>query len=1342
MQLRELARCMHSYQPPILSSKLERLAHRCPYCTIILYGTSSRRHWGYPNGECTTLARKMSLVAPTEHLQQALASIHQASTDFTNPDPHLRAKGEATFLALRQSDGALDYACFALQHSQDALVLFQSLNTVLFVLPHLPLNQPSQSIGSLVSLRDFLLHFCVSRSEHAAQSTGTHAVADNTTSWPQYTRNRAFQAAIAVEKRVLGLELAQHVGESAGGNSDLATVINNHVGLLNTQLSSLLTFPAPWPTSPTEAAVALARIVTGLGLVRAVVDEFILTATNDLSDTGAADRSDRDRRQSSGASVSKSAAPGSAVGLNLLQHRQCKSLIQNHVLTGLMTATFQLLYSTISNTEDPTFSQCRSTLFSQAASTAEKLLGWSFTRFDPFTSVAWQQQAQSAADDTALVYGVDEDEDQPTTSATSASGPASSSSKLYAQSIPDAFVPVLLTDDVVSLLSAAYRFGVAALSNSQASRDITYSVDRLKRCILSVCSFMPQFHKPQHVPVLTQRTKHLCTTLQTLVQEECSTPSPILSARCNSMLFLAQCYQTVIAVTPVQILATALRSHEGTEGSIGLVSSLSALGKKVFELAFHRPKDTDEEDDLVVLTEDAVDTLLGCWQALTAALRSHEPGHENDHDVQILARAIHGSIRDQVFGPYVTGRLEAAATVSEDDDVSEIGEATGKDRDIYSDQLITIASLGRSSAADNLRALQHLAHPLCEKLSAKAQGRISIGDVELGQAWEQIHWLVLIAGHLLADDAKGETPEIPREIAASSEPEDPAVALIMQLGMHLLQHLSSHGPASAQATSPQVTETLLWFTGRWTSTYLLIDERAGFATNASIQQTFGGDAGRQVLTFLLQRMSENLQLWLTDSDVLVQLAQVLSAFTRSSGIMICLLQLPEMEHLVSAIVSGLDHLPANTHGVLVSSVVSCIYSGATHVDNATERSAEGYFKQITASIEQRFGSLLSRSDFASIAQRSDVISAIQTSLDMLEGLASSIQPNSAETVYGFISKFFPAFAELCRTYDTRPEIAVSVLRVIKTLCSSLELDFGAESFIVMGLNSAVWELCHALQGHNRAGKKKSHLLLVSEAGSPLEDEEPYEGLCLLLEILCELSGSAKAGVDDGGSDQDLSLQPNKTSDVCLLGFDHTLGLLDAEPLTVPRVRQAFGRLVSAIFSQFSGRLILLSTAEARTAGGAGETPAGLLDRAVQALSLCIKMDETETAQMGLESVLALGKTVSAHFAPLAPDGKLTGALHTCLGALLRLVFAEPLDSSLMSTALLSLLCLLQLCRDTDLNRALSAGLQDVENQTAFQTAIHEVVPSALAVPPQTPHAQWIHEIKPKVLRWRGQIRIR
>ncbi len=239
------------------------------------------------------------------------------------------------------------------------------------------------------------------------------------------------------EKRLLGLELAQHVGQHSGTNSALDAVIDAHVGLLNTQLASLLSLPSPWPADPTESAATLARIVTGLGLV--VLLSMKLSSpvpTTSLTPHPAPTVTDL-RMQLSIETV----APGSSVGLNLLQHRQCKALIQNHVLAGLMTAVFQLLYNTISEDASTTESSSwRHPLFFQAVSTTEKLLGWTFTRFDPFSSDAWQQQSRSQQDDSVLATGVDEDDEQQSGTVTSQGKKA-----LRPQYVSDAFVPVLLS---------------------------------------------------------------------------------------------------------------------------------------------------------------------------------------------------------------------------------------------------------------------------------------------------------------------------------------------------------------------------------------------------------------------------------------------------------------------------------------------------------------------------------------------------------------------------------------------------------------------------------------------------------------------------------------------------------------------------------------------------------------------------------------------------------------------------------------------------------------------------------------------------------------------------------
>ncbi|KAN0065561.1 hypothetical protein ACQY0O_001401 [Thecaphora frezii] len=1211
------------------------------------------------------------LVASSEHLDQALATLHQASLDFVTPDAQARARGEATFLALRQSERALQYACYALQHSNDAIALFQSLNALIYVLPSLVAtttttttnninNNPSDTASpSLPQLRDFLLDFCTSRALHAARtnaqastSTSTSANANananaNTSLWPQYLRARAYQTAIAVEKRLLGLELAH-----CANNHDAAAaqaVVHAHVDRLASHLADLLrSLPSYWPTDPLESATVLANLGVGLGLVKSLVDEFVMTPPNDASAP--------DPKKPSKAKV---AEPGTPVGLSLQEHRWCKAVVQNYLLEMLAGHTFELLYAIISAKSDPGVAW-RMSLFPQMVAAVEKLLGWTFLLSDPFADFgtdANQDQVLDADDEGAAAGSND--------------ATAGGRRYIHIRKLPSQFVRILYHADVVTLLSNAYRFALAASATAQ-NRDLSFSVHRLRQCLLLAASFVPSdlVHGQVSTEAVVSRLRHLCATLQSLVQEECSGPtSALLSARGNALLFLAQAYQSAIDANPVGLLAEALRSGEqDAAGTIAFLSSLSQLGKSIFGLAFHRARDTDEEDDLAVLAEDTTDTLLGCWQVLLSALyREAEAagGKQPSPQLQMLWQAVHGSIRDEVFRPYVTGRLQAAAMPAEDD-MSEHDEAAAKDRDVYSDQLITIAGLGRLSASDNLRALLELAQPLCQRLSAVAQGQAAAEPQELEKVWEQMHWLLLIVGHLLADEAKGETPEIPLAIASSQEPEDPAVATIMELGLNLVQTLSSHGAQSAQATSPQVTETLLWFVGRWTATYLLIDDHSGFPTNAAIQRALSGEAGRKVLALLLQRLRENVELWMSDSDVLVQIAAALSSFTRSSGIMLHLLQLPEMESLVLTIVSGLDALPASTHGPLVSAVVSCIYSGASYVGQETGRTAEFYFQQITGSIEGRFGSLLQRADFASIAQRSDVIAAVQTSLDMLDGLAASVQPNSADAVYAFLSKFFPAFSHLCRVYETRTEVALSVVKVLHTLAVALELDFGAEPYMVSGLNAVTRQVLEALKG------KTQHSLMVRDGGSPLEDEVPYEGLCLAIELLNELTGSARAGNDESALGpstlSDATLSPTRTADVALYGFESLVVLLDAEPLGVQRVRRGLAKLISSILSLFSDRLVGITLA----AEGAGGGP---LQNTVTALTLIFTLDEADCVSNALEALTPFSRAVIKALVrppvPPAANVAISDALDRLITSLLRLLLLEPLDSSLVESVLIA-----------------------------------------------------------------------
>lgn len=968
-------------------------------------------------------------------------------------------------------------------------------------------------------------------------------------------------------------------------------------------------------------------------------------------------------------------------------------VLKANLLPNVMSVSFNMLYSTLQLT-----SPWQLTLFPQIVSALERLLSWSFLIVDPFAGLGG-----GSADIATLLHADDWGEG----SAWQDTPDETNRRFFTARKVPEQFYQLLLSTDLVSLVAAAYRHA-KTLAVSSPSREMAVTVHRLRQCILLVASFEPENVNAAHGANLTaDRTISLITTLKALVQEECTGESTaLLSDRGNALLFLAQAYQVVLTSTSARALAATFGLVNGSQNVrtyspgastsnssdasrlLDFLSSLALLGRTIFHFAFLRPRDTDEEDDLTVLAEDTTDTLLGCWTSLTSSVRqeldeskSREAGGaQPDPSFSMMWEAVHATVRTEVVGPYTEGRL-LAATMGDADDTSEHGEEAGKDRDIFSDQLITIGMLSRLSAADNLRHLTELFQPLCDSLVAVVSGSADVSSPNAMQMlegkWEQVHWLLLIVGHLLADDPKGETPSIPAEIVAMPhtvsnglcqthdsnslrqsrsnlflvsteiQRDDPAVRIV-HMALELLRQLSNEKPSDSRPTSPQVVETLLWFVARWAASYLLVDSADGSPTNANIQGAFGGDAGKHVLSFLLTSLRQNIELWLSDSDVLQQVAGVLSSFTRSSGIMVELLRHPEMESLVSTIVNGLDALPANTHGTLISAVVSCIYGASSGEDEA--RSPEAYFHKITNSIESRFSSVIQQPDFARVAQRSDVIAAVQNTLDMLDGLAQSAQPNSATAVYAFISRFFGALVELARTYTGRPEVNVLILRMFRTLAASLDLSFGAEAYMVSGLNSAVWELLIALQADSGS-------LIPADASSALEEDQPFDGLCIAMELLSELMGASTSEGQDSpvssvaASWLDASLSPERTADVCLFGWGTLVPLLGFEPLSVPRVRQQFGRLSANLIRTFPGRLLGLVVAN----GGAPDSGGvQLFEHTIKSLVTSLGAVETDIALGALE---ALDPFASAAVR-LAAQGE--SNVHVFSRVLAKYLFISPL----------------------------------------------------------------------------------
>ena len=109
-----------------------------------------------------------------------------------------------------------------------------------------------------------------------------------------------------------------------------------------------------------------------------------------------------------------------------------------------------------------------------------------------------------------------------------------------------------------------------------------------------------------------------------------------------------------------------------------------------------------------------------------------------------------------------------------------------KDFDIYNEQLMNSALIGRLNPQENLSLLLRL----LQERTVQFTCLLSLNLDQTTLLFEQCHWLILLSGSILCDSNHGETPLIPSTILQSSCKEDTSIQ-IPKMIFHLLD-LSSN----------------------------------------------------------------------------------------------------------------------------------------------------------------------------------------------------------------------------------------------------------------------------------------------------------------------------------------------------------------------------------------------------------------------------------------------------------------------------------------------------------------------------------------------------------------------
>eukprot|EP00127_Corallochytrium_limacisporum_P005729 Clim_evm108s210 gene=Clim_evmTU108s210 len=247
------------------------------------------------------------------------------------------------------------------------------------------------------------------------------------------------------------------------------------------------------------------------------------------------------------------------------------------------------------------------------------------------------------------------------------------------------------------------------------------------------------------------------------------------------------------------------------------------------------------DDEFSPWNSDSIDQLFTAWTSLMLN--------------GIVDSNTAGQAAQEIFNTYVKTALQDGRRKAEQEADDEEDEDFDDDKDVYDDILTSTAVIGRHAIAPSMQtvsgAITHTIGQLQHTMTALMQGQQ--GDMLL---WEDLHWLLLIAGHLIADSDTGEIPEIPecftqgwRGSAEASQAVCTMMQGVLQFCQGCMQILQQHGDNGA--VSPYAMQTVLWFLHRWARTYLFTNKQTA---DPAILQAFGlqSEHSGQILVFLVQ----------------------------------------------------------------------------------------------------------------------------------------------------------------------------------------------------------------------------------------------------------------------------------------------------------------------------------------------------------------------------------------------------------------------------------------------------------------------------------------------------------
>lgn len=541
----------------------------------------------------------------------------------------------------------------------------------------------------------------------------------------------------------------------------------------------------------------------------------------------------------------------------------------------------------------------------------------------------------------------------------------------------------------------------------------------------------------------------------------------------------------------------------------------------------------------------------------------------------------------QMFEKYIQYHLAAPDGMRgvgrDGDSIDEIAEFEESDRERFKEQLIIIGYFGREILSHSLPLLSKLLEDRTRSLGTQLHMLHSTKTMDacssktLVNLFEDIHWILLIAGHVLALEADGESAMIPTEILqfcnqciannvtdvnnslkllASPNQDiqeipnaevnaDPVIRLIAA-GFRLCElEKSAIEVRMYQFLSPELSTTLVWFLRRWSDAYLMpLNEDT---VSATFKQAFG--AGSQgsvwVINYLLNKICLNAQYLRAEQSVIEETCDLflvlLSRKPRCQAIF-------GSEFFRSICDLKSVDLPVSIKRKLLKGFVMV---GAS-VENEELRA--DYLGKILQPIEDKYKMLISHQNFQSVYQNEDVKLKVIEILEELIGCVQGAYSNSLTIIFTKIQgicKEIPTFLNLYHNYTIIVEL---ILELVCEIVSNIA-NVSSEKAI----RTAILECCFSVI--RIYVKNNSNRVSLDTAN---QDSDPVD-LILILKLINHLTSKLLFTDDFAGSDETNA----QSSEICIFGITHIVPLITIDLIKYPDLCMQYYSTITSFIEEKS-----------------------------------------------------------------------------------------------------------------------------------------------------------------------------